>query len=67
VLAGGLTPGNVRRAILAVGPAAVDAHTGVEGPDGRKRPELVSRFVAEARAGFARAGSRRRGRVYSSG
>jgi phosphoribosylanthranilate isomerase len=53
VLAGGLTPGNVRRAILAVRPAAVDAHTGVEGPDGRKRPELVRRFVAEARAGFA--------------
>jgi phosphoribosylanthranilate isomerase len=55
VLAGGLTPGNVRRAILAVGPAAVDAHTGVEGPDGRKSRALVSRFVAEARAGFAQA------------
>jgi len=55
VLAGGLTPANVRRAILEVRPAAVDAHTGVEGPDGRKRPELVRRFVAEAREGFARA------------
>jgi phosphoribosylanthranilate isomerase len=54
VLAGGLTPGNVRRAILAVRPAAVDAHTGVEGPDGRKSPALVRRFVAEARAGFTR-------------
>jgi len=54
VLAGGLTPVNVRRAILEVRPAAVDAHTGVEGPDGRKRPELVRRFVAEAREGFAR-------------
>jgi phosphoribosylanthranilate isomerase len=56
VLAGGLTPANVRRAILEVRPAAVDAHTGVEGPDGRKRPELVRRFVAEAREGFSRVG-----------
>jgi phosphoribosylanthranilate isomerase len=38
-----------------VQPAAVDAHTGVEGPDGRKRPELVLRFVAEAREGFGQA------------
>jgi phosphoribosylanthranilate isomerase len=52
ILAGGLTPDNVRRAILTVGPAGVDAHTGVEGPDGRKDAALVSRFVAEARAGF---------------
>lgn len=53
VLAGGLTPDNVRRGILEVGPAAVDAHTGVEGADGRKDPGRVARFVAEARAGFA--------------
>jgi phosphoribosylanthranilate isomerase len=59
VLAGGLTPRNVRSAILAVGPAAVDAHTGVEGPDGRKSRALVSRFVAEARAGFAATGIQR--------
>jgi len=58
VLAGGLTPANVRRAILEVRPAAVDAHTGLEGPDGRKHPELVRRFVAEAREGFARASGR---------
>jgi phosphoribosylanthranilate isomerase len=56
VLAGGLTPNNVRDAILTVRPAAVDAHTGVEGPDGRKDPELVARFVAEARGGFAAIG-----------
>jgi hypothetical protein len=31
----------------------VDAHTGVEGPDGRKDRRLVTRFMAEARAGFA--------------
>ena len=33
--------------------AGVDAHTGVDGPDGRKSAALVRRFVAEARAGFA--------------
>jgi phosphoribosylanthranilate isomerase len=53
ILAGGLNPANVRRAILAVHPAAVDAHTGVEAPDGAKDPDLVRAFVREARAGFA--------------
>jgi phosphoribosylanthranilate isomerase len=52
VLAGGLTPDNVGRAIIEVGPSGVDAHTGVEGPNGRKSRDLVSRFVAEARAAF---------------
>ena len=59
ILAGGLTPANVRAAILAVGPAGVDVHTGVEGPDGRKDREQVRRFVAEARAGFAAMAARR--------
>jgi phosphoribosylanthranilate isomerase len=54
VLAGGLSPGNVRAAIAAVRPAGVDVHTGIEGPDGRKRRDLCEQFVAEARAGFAR-------------
>ncbi|HKJ72002.1 MAG TPA: phosphoribosylanthranilate isomerase [Gammaproteobacteria bacterium] len=53
ILAGGLRPDNVRAAIAAVGPAGVDVHTGIEGPDGRKDPERTRRFVAEARAGFA--------------
>ena len=56
VLAGGLTPENVREAIVAVRPAAVDVHTGVERPDGRKDRGRVARFVAEARAGFAALG-----------
>jgi phosphoribosylanthranilate isomerase len=55
VLAGGLNPGNVRAAIAAVQPAGVDVHTGIEGPDGRKRRDLTEHFVAEARAGFAQA------------
>lgn len=52
ILAGGLTPGNVKQAILDVGPAGVDAHTGVEGSDGRKIKELVEAFVTQAREGF---------------
>jgi len=52
ILAGGLTPENVRAAILAVRPAGVDAHTGVEALNGRKGPERVRRFVTEAREAF---------------
>lgn len=54
ILAGGLRPENVRRAILEVKPAGVDAHTGVEDAAGRKCPHKVERFVREARAGFRR-------------
>lgn len=53
ILAGGLCPGNVREAILAVRPAAVDVHTGVESADGFKDPDLVRAFVHEAKAAFA--------------
>jgi len=52
ILAGGLTPDNVRQAVLQVRPSGVDAHTGVEGPDGRKDIARVRRFVAEARSAF---------------
>jgi len=53
LLAGGLTPDNVRRAIGHVRPAGVDAHTGVEREDGRKDVRLVRSFVREASAAFA--------------
>ncbi len=53
ILAGGLNPGNVARAIREVRPAGVDVHTGVEGPDGRKDRGLVEAFVREARKAFA--------------
>jgi phosphoribosylanthranilate isomerase len=53
ILAGGLTPDNVGRAIVQVRPKGVDAHTGVEGPDGMKDPALIRAFVAEARGAFA--------------
>ncbi len=52
ILAGGLTPENVGRAIAQVRPAGVDAHTGVEAPDGGKDPARVAAFVGEARRAF---------------
>ena len=52
MLAGGLTADNVAAAIRQVRPAAVDAHTGLEGPDGRKDLEKTRSFVAEARRAF---------------
>ncbi|MEW2166601.1 phosphoribosylanthranilate isomerase [Streptomyces sp. NPDC007084] len=53
MMAGGLSPENVYAAIRAVKPAAVDAHSLLEGPDGRKDRDKVARFVAEARRAFA--------------
>ena len=38
ILAGGLTPENVKRAILEARPAGVDFHTGVEVPKSRFDP-----------------------------
>jgi phosphoribosylanthranilate isomerase len=52
ILAGGLTPGNVREAIVAVRPAGVDVHTGVEDASGRKSREKLLAFVREAREAF---------------
>ena len=53
MLAGGLRPGNVKEAIRRVRPAGVDAHTGVEGPDGRKDEAKVRAFVGAAKEAFA--------------
>lgn len=52
ILAGGLNPENVRRAIVEVKPYGVDSHTGVEDDSGRKCREKVEKFLAEARLGF---------------
>lgn len=52
ILAGGLTPENVKSAILEARPAGVDSHTGVEDAAGRKSREKVAKFLAEARNAF---------------
>jgi phosphoribosylanthranilate isomerase len=52
IIAGGLTPENVGRAIEAVGeilPWGVDVATGVEGEDYRKDPEKMKAFVQAVR------------------
>ena len=65
ILAGGLTPENVARAIEAVRPAGVDAHTGVEDEHGRKDLERVRAFVHNAEGAFADL-ERRQGKVGGS-
>jgi len=52
ILAGGLTPENVREAILTVKPYAVDVNSGVEYPDGKKSPERIRAFILRARHAF---------------
>jgi phosphoribosylanthranilate isomerase len=52
ILAGGLTPGNVRQAIEQVHPNGVDVASGVESSPGVKDPVKVSQFVRDARSAF---------------
>jgi phosphoribosylanthranilate isomerase len=54
ILAGGLRPENVGRAIESVHPDAVDTASGVETAPGRKDPEKLAAFIQEAIAAFAR-------------
>jgi phosphoribosylanthranilate isomerase len=50
VLAGGLTPSNVVRAVRELGPWGVDVASGVELSPGHKDPELTTAFVESARS-----------------
>ena len=49
VLAGGLTPGNVRQAVQQVRPWAVDVSSGVEDAPGVKNAEKMQMFIREAK------------------
>ncbi|MCA1990148.1 MAG: phosphoribosylanthranilate isomerase [Desulfarculus sp.] len=49
ILAGGLNPDNVGRAIATARPWAVDVSSGVEAAPGRKDHELIQRFIANAK------------------
>lgn len=48
ILAGGLGPSNVQRAIKEVSPHGVDVASGVEAEPGRKSPELIKEFIGKA-------------------
>jgi phosphoribosylanthranilate isomerase len=50
ILAGGLRPANVVKAIEVVLPFAVDVNSGVELPDGSKSPEKIGDFVRLAKS-----------------
>jgi phosphoribosylanthranilate isomerase len=56
ILAGGLTPANVARAIRTVNPYAVDVSTGVEREKGIKSLEKIETFMREVRNSEARTG-----------
>jgi phosphoribosylanthranilate isomerase len=49
LLAGGLTPENVARAVAAAGAPGVDVSSGVETAPGVKSPALIAAFVSAAR------------------
>ena len=51
ILAGGLTPSNIRQAVSQVRPYGVDVCSGVEKSPGIKDPEKVRAFLTNIRSG----------------
>lgn len=62
VLAGGLTPDNIRRAVRTVDPWGVDVCSGVETTNGRRDVEAAASIVETLRTGRAGAGEPDSGR-----
>jgi phosphoribosylanthranilate isomerase len=60
VLAGGLTPENVARAITATSPSGVDTASGVESSPGIKDAAKIRSFVQEAQRAFTASSQNRR-------
>jgi phosphoribosylanthranilate isomerase len=57
ILSGGLTPGNVGEAIVAVRPYAVDVASGVESAPGRKDHDRLRAFADAVSASASTAGA----------
>ncbi len=66
ILAGGLNPDNVAEAIARVCPHGVDAHTGLENPDGTRNFTKIREFSKAAWGAFSQTGRGRDSSIETS-